>query len=162
MSPVRNPLFRVSRTAASILLAAFSCPRPYFKSIAALRIVANGFALSCTLKHLDHTTKRKKLQGDDNLINRQTNLSSNIRSRTMYRFKKTRSLQQWRISIWSFKRISKFHLVGQNTNALQEISNKHSENLSHLAKFKWLSYQFPETSRWKHPNASSDHWSLIR
>ena len=48
MSPVRNPWFRVSVTAASILFAAFSSPRPYRSSIAALRIVANGLALSCT------------------------------------------------------------------------------------------------------------------
>lgn len=48
MSPVRNPWFSVSVTAASILFAAFSSPRPYRNSIAALRIVANGFALSCT------------------------------------------------------------------------------------------------------------------
>jgi hypothetical protein len=48
MSPVRNPWFSVSVTAASILLAAFSSPRPYRNSIAALRIVANGLALSCT------------------------------------------------------------------------------------------------------------------
>nr|ACU24384.1 unknown [Glycine max] len=47
MSPVRNPLFKVSITAFSILSAAFSSPRPYLKSIAALRTVANGFALSC-------------------------------------------------------------------------------------------------------------------
>ncbi|KAH1207310.1 hypothetical protein GmHk_15G042452 [Glycine max] len=46
MSPVRNPLFKVSITAFSILSAAFSSPRPYLKSIAALRTVANGFALS--------------------------------------------------------------------------------------------------------------------
>ena len=48
MSPVRNPLSSVSVTAASILFATLSIPRPYFNSIAALRIVANGFALSCT------------------------------------------------------------------------------------------------------------------
>nr|ACL53288.1 unknown [Zea mays] len=47
MSPVRNPWFSVSVTAASILFAAFSSPRPYLNSIAALRIVANGLALSC-------------------------------------------------------------------------------------------------------------------
>lgn len=47
MSPVRNPWFSVSVTAASILFAAFSSPRPYRNSIAALRIVANGLALSC-------------------------------------------------------------------------------------------------------------------
>lgn len=47
MSPVRNPLFSVSVTAASILFAAFSSPKPYRNSIAALRIVANGLALSC-------------------------------------------------------------------------------------------------------------------
>lgn len=46
ISPVRNPLFRVCKTAFSILFAAFSSPKPYFNSIAALSIVANGFALS--------------------------------------------------------------------------------------------------------------------
>lgn len=47
MSPVLKPLFRASTTASSILFAAFSSPSPYFRSIAALRMVANGFALSC-------------------------------------------------------------------------------------------------------------------
>jgi hypothetical protein len=49
MSPVRNPLFKVSITAVSILLAALSSPRPYFNSIAALSTVAKGFALSYML-----------------------------------------------------------------------------------------------------------------
>ena len=50
MSPVLNPLFRAPNTASSILLAAFSSPSPYFRSIAALRMVANGFALSCKIQ----------------------------------------------------------------------------------------------------------------
>jgi hypothetical protein len=48
MSPVRNPLFKVSITAVSILFAALSSPRPYFNNIAALSTVAKGFALSYT------------------------------------------------------------------------------------------------------------------
>lgn len=48
MSPVRKPWFSVSVTAASILFAAFPSPRPYRNNMAALRIVANGLALSCT------------------------------------------------------------------------------------------------------------------
>jgi hypothetical protein len=48
MSPVRNPLSNVCATEVSILFAAFSAPRPYFNSIAPLRIVAIGFALSCS------------------------------------------------------------------------------------------------------------------
>lgn len=46
MSPVRKPLLKVSKTASSILFAAFSSPKPYLNNIAALRMVANGFALS--------------------------------------------------------------------------------------------------------------------
>lgn len=63
MSPVRNPWFNVSVTAASILFAAFSSPRPYRNSIAALRIVANGLALSCT----QHITGGKANSDKNNL-----------------------------------------------------------------------------------------------
>lgn len=63
ISPVRNPLFKASNTAASILWAAFSSPRPYFKSMAALRTVAKGLALSCILKQ-ENIPICKELPGD--------------------------------------------------------------------------------------------------
>jgi len=47
-SPVRYPLSRVSKTMFSVRLAAYSSPRPYFKSIVALRTIAKGFSLSWT------------------------------------------------------------------------------------------------------------------
>lgn len=92
MSPVRKPLFKVSITAASILFAALSSPKPYLKSIAALSTVANGFALSWKL--VEYVKNQKTCNSSRRKCDKSTNLSSNIRSRTMYRFKKSRSLNQ--------------------------------------------------------------------
>lgn len=169
MSPVRNPLFRVSKTAVSILWAALASPKPYFKSIAALRMVAKGFALSCILDpcsiniHINLRNRKKDRQRKEYWTFMNSTCPAISGADPCIGSKSPGPCRQI-IAKQTRNQVSFYYTTSIYIWQKEEYhsSVKQTSKLKIVRKAICSQYLFAETSRWKHPNTSRYHRSLIR
>jgi hypothetical protein len=115
-------------------------------------------ALSCTQQitreeaNSNKATYFKPTQRHKNYLKNRShlNLPSNIRGRAMNRFKKTGSLHRNITTSWAV------HPNFQQ-NMIASING-----LEGSRALEGVYYRFTDTGRWKHSNASRNHWCFIR